>query len=164
MTDYSTAPAVLAGLYTLLKTWPAFADDPALVVRPAPTLSADARRKAVVVGWNGDAEDFTSVEFEQLPEGLGGDRDREQYTVRLVAETLGNDGQMATAVSQVYALMAEMAHAVGSARTPAGTYIGGVKLLRAKLGGGTLATELSQLRATLATGLVVDAFTASDSG
>lgn len=161
---YSTVPAVLDGLYESLRAWPVFATDEELVIRPAPTVSADAARKAIVVGWNGDAEDFTSVEFDIAPEGLGGNRDREDYTVRLVAEVLADDGEMTTAVAEVYALVQELARLVYAARGPNGAsiQIGTAPLLRAKLGGGTLATQLDQNpRATVAVGLVVSAFTGS---
>lgn len=153
---------MLTGLYPLLSSWPALAQDSELVVRPLPEVAQDARRKAIVIGWNGDPEDLTAIEFEETPEGLGGNVARENYTIRLVAQTLADDGSMPSAVAGAYALMAEVAKAVASIR-PA-MMLGGVKLLRATLGGGTLVTDVSQLKATLATGLVVDAFTASDTG
>lgn len=164
MADYSTVPAVLEGIYEMLRAWPTLATDEDLIIRPAPTVGADDSRKAIVVGWNGDPADFTSVEFDLAPEGLADERERETYTIRLLAEVLADDGAMATAVSEVYALMAEMARVVATARVPGqGVVIGTAQLLRAKLGGGSLATQIDQApRATLALGLVVDAFTASD--
>lgn len=162
---YSTVPAVLAGLYDLLVAWPAFSSDEELAIRPAPTVTADAARKAIVVGWNGDPEDFTSVEFDITPEGLAGNRDRENYIVRLVAEVLADDGEMTTAVAQCYALVQQMAVALyTTARAANGVaiQIGTAQLLSAKLGGGTLATQNDQNpRATVAVGLVVSAFTGS---
>ena len=164
MAEYSTVPAVLEGFYELLRAWPTLSADPDLLIRPAPSTSGSDARKAIVVGWNGSPDDFTSVEFDQVPEGLAGDREREGYTVRLLVEVLADDGEMTTAVAEAYELVAEIARMVQGARDPAsrGVQIGTAQLLQAKLGGGTLVTMFDpHPRATLALGLVVDAFTAS---
>lgn len=161
---YSTVPAVLEGLYEGLRAWPTLTTDDELIIRPAPTVGAGDQRKAIVVGWDGTPDDFTSVEFLITPEGMEGDREREEYTIRLCVEVLADDGEMATAVSEAYLLMREIARMVKQARTPGGrgVQIGTAQLLRAKLGGGTLSTQIDgHPRATLALGLVVDAFTGS---
>lgn len=126
----STVPAVLAAIVTAFKDSPGLAAP--VAVRDGPVVTGSNARDAVIVGWTGAENDDLAVEGQDVPEGLSGEPDREQYTVRCAAMSLDGGGDVARARTRAYELLAACGAAIYADRR-----LGGI-VMRATMGASSL--------------------------
>lgn len=126
----STVPAVLAAIIAAFKDSPDLAAP--VAVRDGPVVTGSNATDAVIVGWYGMEADDLAVEGQDTPEGLAGEPDREQYTVRCAAMSLDGGGNVARARTRAYELLAACGAAVYADRR-----LGGL-VMRATMGSSSL--------------------------
>lgn len=102
----STAPDAIAALVSLVKAQL----DPSSVL-DGPTPGNSALQEAVTVGFE-DEDVAAVVEAETPTEGLGGNPDRERYSITCKAEVLRGSGHIADARARAYELLGVVGAAV----------------------------------------------------
>lgn len=153
----STVPAAMTALLGAFRNSPDLASP--VAVRDGPVTTASSALDAVIVGWEGDEGDDVAVEATETMEGLAGDPDREQYSIRcaVISRTGASKPELAIpdARTRVCAL-----HAACGAAIAADRRLGGA-VMRAQMG----AWQLSQVpdqygqKAAITFTVDVDAFT-----
>lgn len=110
MTYASTVPAAITGLINAFTAAPGLAG---VDVRDGPQVPDTSASEAVFVGWDGDpahtSDAWTSQESQ---EGLGAQRNLEDYTVHCSAMVLNGDGDLPAARERALALRAAAGAAV----------------------------------------------------
>ena len=151
----STVPDAIDGLLAAWRASPDLA--PPVDVRDGPVITSSTARDAVICGWSGVEGDETAADGQEIPEGLAGNRDREQYAIRCAAlsEFTGSSAAASAARVRAYAL----ASACGAAVT-ADRQLGGL-VLRAMIGPFTLryVPGPSGMLAAVEFSVTIDAFT-----
>ena len=134
MTWTSAVPAAVDGLLAAFRLSPDLAAP--VAVRDGPVVTGSQAADVVVAGWYGTEQDELAVEGQDTPEGLGGGRDREQFSVRCAAMSTNSGGDAAAALTaarvRVYVLVAACGAAVAADRT-----LGGA-VMRATMGASSL--------------------------
>jgi hypothetical protein len=125
----------------------AFTAAPALAgvdVRDGPQVAASAALEAVLVGWNGRADDQLAADASVNPEVFGDADDRELFTIRCAAMVLNGQNDLAAARTRAYALHAACGAAVRADRRLGGTvgdsHMGPHSLRQTQTPDGTVAT------------------------
>src|SRR4051812_19058719 len=96
----SRLPAAMDALVTTFTEWPGLGGG-GVTVRDGPSASQATIKEIVSVGYTG-GEDDTDAASTLLTEGLGGDVDREQFTVRCAAAVLRGSDDVAGARRRAY--------------------------------------------------------------
>ena len=152
----SSVPAALAALVAAFRASPGLASP--VDVRDGPVVTSATARDVVVVGWRGQENDELAVEGADVPEGLAGIPDREQYSIRCAAISVCATGDAAAAIvtarTRVYELVAACGAAIAADRK-----LGGA-VMRATMGAGSLRQVPDQngLVATVEFAVDIDAF------
>lgn len=111
----SRLPAAMDALVTAFAEWPGLGGG-GVTVRDGPSASQATVKEVVSVGYTG-GEDDNDAESTLLTEGLGGDVDREQFTVRCAAAVLRGSDDIAGARQRAYELLAEAGAAIAANRS-----------------------------------------------
>lgn len=147
----SRAPDVIEGLVALFRGDAAFQD---VLVMDGPEVTTTTAVRVLTVGWSAvDGE--TAVEAQVVPEGMGGNPDREQFTIRCTAAVIDGSTKVALVRRAAYDLMSAAGAAIAGNRE-----LGGA--MRLQMGGHRMMTEQIRrgVQALLVFDVDVDAYTA----
>jgi hypothetical protein len=131
----SRLPAAMDALVTTFTEWPGLGGG-GVTVRDGPSASQATIKEIVSVGYTG-GEDDTDAASTLLTEGLGGDVDREQFTVRCAAAVLRGSDDVAGARRRAYELFSEAGAAIAANRSLNGS------VMRAMISSHSLAMDLA---------------------
>ena len=131
----SRLPGAMDALVTTFTEWPGLGGS-GVTVRDGPSASQATIKEIVSVGYTG-GEDDTDAESTLLTEGLGGDVDREQFTVRCAAAVLRGNDDVAGARKRAYELLSEAGAAIAANRSLSGS------VMRAMISSHSLAMDLA---------------------
>ena len=113
-------------------------------VRDGPVVTGSAALEAVLVGWNGRADDTLAADASVNPEVFGDADDRELFTIRCAAMVLNGQNDLAAARARAYALHAACGAVVRADRRLGGTvgdsHMGPHSLRQTQTPDGTVAT------------------------
>ncbi|MFI6560395.1 hypothetical protein [Streptomyces sp. NPDC050534] len=110
----SKLPAALDALVVAFQGWPRIGGDK-VIVKDGPSTSQTTGMEVVSVGWTG-GDDENGAESTLLTEGLSGQVDREQFTIRCVIAVLRGSDDMASARKRAYELFSEAGAAIAADR------------------------------------------------
>jgi hypothetical protein len=113
----SRLPDAMDGLVTTLTVWPGLAG---VTVRDGPSTSQATVQEIVSVGYTG-GEDENDADSTLLTEGLGGQVDREQFTIRCAAAVLRGSDDVSGARKRAYELLGEAGAAIAANRNLGGS-------------------------------------------
>jgi hypothetical protein len=101
----SKVPPAIAALLAAFRAAPALTG-PGTDIRDGPVVTGSAALEAVLVGWNGRADDTLAANAGVNPEVFGDADDREVFTIRCAVMVLDGQGDMTAARTRAYALLA----------------------------------------------------------
>lgn len=130
----STVPAAMTALLAAFRASPALASP--VAVRDGPVTTASSARDVVIVGWEGDEGDEVAVEATETMEGLAGEPDREQYSIRCAVISRTGAGKPELAIPAARAQVCAL-HAACGAAIAADRRLGGA-VMRAQMGAWSL--------------------------
>lgn len=131
----SRLPAAMDALVTTFTEWPGLGGG-GVTVRDGPSASQATIKEIVSVGYTG-GEDDNDAESTLLTEGLGGNVDREQFTIRCAAAVLRGSDDVAGARKRAYELLAEAGAALAANRSLGGS------VMRAMISSHSLTMDLA---------------------
>lgn len=131
----SRLPAAMDALGVTFAEWPGLGGG-GVTVRDGPSTSQATVKEVVSVGFTG-GEDESDAESTLLTEGLGGDVDREQFTIRCAAAVLRGSDDVSGARKRAYELLVEAGAAIAANRT-----LGGA-VMRAMISSHSLTMDLA---------------------
>lgn len=131
----SRLPAAMDALVAAFTEWPGLGGG-GVTVRDGPSASQANVKEIVSVGYTG-GEDDNDAESTLLTEGLGGDVDREQFTIRCAAAVLRGSDDVAGARQRAYELLAEAGAAIAANRSLSGS------VMRAMISSHSLTMDLA---------------------
>lgn len=105
-----------------------------VTVRDGPKVEDRTQLKVLYIGWSGGTED-TDVETQVASEGLGGNPDREQATIRCTAWVLAGETDVQSVRQEAYDIASGLGAAIDRDRT-----LGGA-VMRAAIGSHTLTQQ-----------------------
>jgi hypothetical protein len=147
----STVPAAIDALVRIFAAAPELEG---VVVRDGPAIESTAALEVLSVGWTG-VEGETDIESQFVGEGLGGNPDREQSSIRCAAAVLAGNTDVVAARARAYALMTGAATAIARDRTLQRT------VMRAMIGSHSLSQDQTDrgLQAVVVFTVDCDAYT-----
>lgn len=104
----SSGPAVLAALVASFNTIVLDGE-----VRDGPAVADEAAREVLTVGYVGPDDD-ASAESSNVPGGLGGQRDEEEYDIHCAVALLSGDEDVPGTRARVFELLAECGRRLAS--------------------------------------------------
>jgi hypothetical protein len=131
----SRLPAAMDALVTAFTEWPGLGGG-GVTVRDGQSASQATVKEIVSVGYTG-GEDDNDAESTLLTEGLGGNVDREQFTIRCAAAVLRGSDDVAGARKRAYELLAEAGAAIAANRSLGGS------VMRAMIASHSLTMDLA---------------------
>lgn len=131
----SKLPSAMDGLVMVFTAWPGLGGG-GVTVRDGPSTSQATIKEILSVGFTG-GEDETDAESTLLTEGLGGEVDREQFTVRCAAAVLRGSDDVSGARKRAYELLGEAGAAIAANRSLNGS------VMRAMISSHSLTMDLS---------------------
>jgi hypothetical protein len=131
----SRLPAAMDALVTAFTEWPGLGGG-GVTVRDGPSASQATVKEIVSVGYTG-SEDDNDAESTLLTEGLGGNVDREQFTIRCAAAVLRGSDDVSGARKRAYELLAEAGATLAANRS-----LGGA-VMRAMISSHSLTMDLA---------------------
>jgi hypothetical protein len=115
----SKLPAVIDALVVAFRGWPRIGGDK-VIVRDGPSTSQTTAMEVVSVAWTG-GDNENGAESTLLTEGVGGEVDREQFTIHCVIAVLRGGDDMAGVRERAYELFREAGAAIAADRRLGGT-------------------------------------------
>lgn len=109
----SRLPAAMDVLVATFTEWPGLAE---VTVRDGPSTSQATVQEIVSVGYTG-SDDENDADSSLAAEGLGGERDREQLTIRCAVAVLKGSDDVPGARRRAYELLSQAGAALASNRT-----------------------------------------------
>lgn len=131
----SRLPAAIDALVTVFTAWPDLGGA-GVIVRDGPSTSQTTVKEIVSVGFTG-GEGETDAESTLLTEGLSGQVDREQFTIRCAAAVLRGSDDIVGARRRAYELLGEAGAAVAANRSLNGS------VMRAMISSHSLTMDLA---------------------
>lgn len=142
----SKLPAAIDGLVAAFGAWPGLSG---VTVLDGPSTSQKTLQEVLTVGWTGqDGE--TDADATLAREGLGGDPDRETFSIRCAAAVLRGTDDLSGARRRAYELLSEAGAAIAADRRLGGT------VLSAMVGSHSLSQDLGQQGAQAVVTFTVD--------
>ena len=147
----STVPAAISGL---VQAFSAADGMSGVKVLDGPAIASQAALKVLAVGWTSVMGEV-AVEAQSAPDGLGGNRSEEEYTVRCAIAVLAGSTGVSAARKTAYGIFSAACAALGQDQRLGGAVV------RAYVGGHSLVPEQvsAGVQMTLAFEVNVEAFT-----
>lgn len=140
MPTLSTIPAAVENILAMFAASPLLAgvdiiNGPSVTVEGGTVPGTTSSDKVIWVGWSPNPLVTSAVEVHTVQEGLGGTRDREQYTVHCCTGYIDHDSNMDNAQAQAFSLTAAAREIIAVNRT-----LSGLQAI-ARFGAGTITSS-----------------------